>query len=157
MTGFNMLAKSKVLDPDAPAPFMVCASSMNKMQFFLVSSAVITALNFSSNSPRYFDPASNDPISRPHTSCPLINSGTLLLQISCARPSTIAVLPTPGSPTISMLALNLRANTVIMSDSSVLRPIIGSSFAAAANAVILVQYSSSISVACWSDILTSDD
>ena len=148
MAGLSMLAKSKVLDPEAPAPFMVCASSINKIQFFLASNAAITTLNFSSNSPRYFDPANNDAISNPHTSCCLIKSGTRPACISWANPSTIAVLPTPGSPTINTLALKRRANTVIMSANSLSRPIMGSNLLLAASAVILVQYSSSISVAC---------
>ena len=48
----------------APAPTMVCSSSMNKMicpSLFFTSSS--TAFKRSSNSPRYFAPATNAPIS----------------------------------------------------------------------------------------------
>ena len=147
-----MLAKSKLLCEPAPAPFMVCASSTNKIQFFLLSSAPITCLNFSSNSPRYLLPANSEPISKLHTSCPLINSGTRPATISCARPSMIAVLPTPGSPTMSTLALNRRASTVIISCSSVARPIMGSNCPFCACAVMLVQYSVRISSA-WFELI----
>ena len=133
IAGFNMLAKSRVDDPDAPAPRMVCASSMNSTQFFLASSAANTCLIFSSNSPRYFEPANKLPISRLQTSLSLRNSGTCPLLIRCASPSMMAVLPTPGSPTISTLALNLRANTVTISSISVSRPITGSSLSSLAN------------------------
>ena len=126
---------------------MVCASSMNRIQFFLVSNAEITALNFSSNSPRYFDPASKLPTSKLQTSCPFKNSGTRLATISCARPSIIAVLPTPGSPTMSTLALKRRANTAIISSSSLLRPIKGSSWFFCALPVRFSQYSPRISSA----------
>ena len=128
---------------------MVCASSTNKIQFFLASRAAMTDLNFSSNSPRYLLPANNEPTSRLHSSLPLRNAGTRPACISCARPSTMAVLPTPGSPTISTLALNLRANTVIISSSSAVRPIMGSSRSSRARSVRLIQCSASISVACW--------
>ena len=148
MAGLIMLAKSRLELPLAPAPFMVCASSMNSTQFFLLSKARITSLSFSSNSPRYLLPANRLPTSRLQTSCPFKNSGTVLLAILWANPSTIAVLPTPGSPTISTLALNLRANTVTISSISVSRPITGSSLSSLASCVRLVQYSFKISSAC---------
>ena len=53
----------------------------------------------SSNSPRYFVPATNAPISNIIKRLLAISSGTSPLTIRCANPSTIAVLPTPGSPT----------------------------------------------------------
>ena len=143
-----MLAKSRLPPPPAPAPFMVCASSMNRIQFFFVSNAAITSLSFSSNSPRYFDPASKLPISNPQTSKFCKNLGTLLSLISVARPSAMAVLPTPGSPTISTLLLKRLANTVTISSSSVSRPITGSSLSSCASLLILIQCSSSTSSAC---------
>ena len=53
-------------------------------------------------------------------------SGTLSLIMLYARPSAIAVLPTPGSPTISTLFFALRPNASAKLSSSLLRPIIGS-------------------------------
>src|SRR5439155_456748 len=56
----------------APAPTIVCNSSMNRM--ILPSAALIslrTALSRSSNSPRYFEPAIRAPMSSAHTRLPL--------------------------------------------------------------------------------------
>ena len=143
-----MLAKSKLLPPVAPAPFIVCASSINNIQFFFDSNAVITSLSFSSNSPLYFEPASKLPISNPHTSKFCINFGTVFSLIRVASPSAIAVLPTPGSPTISTLLLKRFAKTVTISSSSVALPITGSSWSSFASWLILIQCSSRISFAC---------
>ena len=146
--GLIMLAKSRLELPEAPAPFMVCASSINSTQFFLASKALMTSLSFSSNSPRYLLPANNEPISKLQTSCPFKNSGTSFRAMRCASPSTMAVLPTPGSPTINTLALKRRASTVTISSISVSRPITGSSRSSVASLVRLVQYSVRISSAC---------
>ena len=110
-------------------------------------SASSTALTFSSKSPRYLDPASNAPTSNEYSSCPCKNSGIVLSAIICARPSAIAVLPTPGSPTINTFDLNRLANTLTISSSSVLRPINGSSLPCLARLVKFVVYSSRISSA----------
>ena len=128
---------------------------MNNTQLPLALNASNTSLTFSSNSPLYLDPASNDPISNEYSSCSFKNLGTSLLAISCAKPSTIAVLPTPGSPTNNTLALNFLANTLTMSSSSCVLPIIGSSFCFLAMSVKFSQCSSNISVACLSLSLTS--
>ena len=67
-----------------------------------------TAFSLSSNSPRYLAPATNDPISSEKT-CLFFNaSGTSPRTILCARPSTTAVLPTPGSPIKTGLFFVLR-------------------------------------------------
>lgn len=63
---------------------------------FLTSSR--TAFRRSSNSPRYFAPATRAPISREKMVLSFRLSGTSPLAIRWARPSTTAVLPTPGSP-----------------------------------------------------------
>ena len=52
----------------------------------------------SSNSPRYLAPASSAAMSSDSTRLPFSVSGTSPLTMRCARPSTMAVLPTPGSP-----------------------------------------------------------
>src|SRR4051794_1091694 len=57
-----------------------------------------TAFSRSSNSPRYFDPARSAPMSSAQTRLPLRPSGTSPATMRCASPSTMAVLPTPGSP-----------------------------------------------------------
>ena len=58
-------------------------------------------------------------------------SGTSPLTIRCARPSTIAVLPTPGSPISTGLFLVLRLRIWIVRRISSSRPITGSILSAA--------------------------
>ena len=81
-----------------PAPTSVCSSSMKRMTFLARRTSFMTALMRSSNCPRYFVPATI--IARSSTtirrSCRI--SGTELLMTIWARPSTMAVLPTPASP-----------------------------------------------------------
>jgi hypothetical protein len=58
-----------------------------------------TAFSRSSNSPRYFAPAIIAPMSSAMTRLVLAATpGTSPSTMRWARPSTIAVLPTPGSP-----------------------------------------------------------
>ena len=80
----------------------------------------------SSNSPRYFAPAIIAPMSSASSflSCRL--SGTSPLTMRCARPSTIAVLPTPGSPISTGLFLVRRESTWMVRRISSSRPITGS-------------------------------
>ena len=96
--GFNMFDAS--IDPSpAPAPTKVCISSIKTITS--PCCAVIsfrTAFNLSSNSPLNFAPAINNPKSNANNFLPLKLSGTSSLIILSASPSTIAVLPTPGSP-----------------------------------------------------------
>src|SRR6266542_3070779 len=83
----------------APAPTMVCSSSMNRM---ICPCASVTsfkrALRRSSNSPRNLAPAIMAPMSIAMIRFCFNESGTSPLMIRRASPSTIAVLPTPGSP-----------------------------------------------------------
>ena len=71
---------------------------MNRIVFLARRTSFMTALMRSSNWPRYFVPAtiiarSSTTIRRSRSS-----SGTLPSTIIWARPSTMAVLPTPASP-----------------------------------------------------------
>ena len=127
--GFNIFARSFALfPPPAPAPLIICASSMNIIVLPFPRKPANTSLNLSSKSPLYLDPASILPISRLYTSYSFKNSGTLLFTIFHAKPSAIAVLPTPGSPTIRTLFLLLLPKArAILSNSSDL-PITGSTF-----------------------------
>ena len=82
-----------------PAPTSVCNSSRNKITSpaaFRTSSK--TAFRRSSNSPRYFAPATRLPKSRDNRRLCFKLSGTSPFTIRKASPSAIAVLPTPGSP-----------------------------------------------------------
>ena len=109
--GLIMLPAS--MAPSAPpAPTRVCISSTNVMTS--PSASVIslrTAFNRSSNSPRYFAPASMDARSSATSRLFFKPSGTSPSAMRRARPSTIAVLPTPGSPMRTGLFFVRRDNT----------------------------------------------
>ena len=126
--GFNILPAS-IAPSVFPAPTIVCSSSINRMIFpslFFTSSR--TAFSRSSNSPRYFAPATRAPISRENIVLSFSPSGTSPLTILCARPSTTAVFPTPGSPISTGLFFVLRERIRITFLISSSRPITGSSF-----------------------------
>ena len=92
-----------------PAPTMVCSSSMKRMILpSLFFTSFSTLFKRSSNSPRYFAPATRAPMSRLNTMRSFRFSGTSPRTIRCARPSAMAVLPTPGSPIRQGLFLVLR-------------------------------------------------
>ena len=67
----------------------------------------ITLLIRSSNSPRYLVPEIIEERSKETTRLPFNKSGISSDAIFCAKPSTTAVLPTPGSPTKQGLFLVL--------------------------------------------------
>ena len=108
--GFSMLAAS--IEPLAPpAPIMVCISSINIIMSGFASSSFIRFLMRSSNCPLYLVPATMPAMSSP-TSRLLCSIGdTFLSAIICASPSTIALLPTPGSP-ISIGLFFLRRHSI---------------------------------------------
>ena len=65
ITGFNIFAKSfELFPPPAPAPLIMCASSMNTIVLPRFLSAANTSLNLSSKSPLYLEPANIDPMSK---------------------------------------------------------------------------------------------
>ena len=112
-----------------PAPTMVCSSSMNRMilpSLFLTSSR--TAFRRSSNSPLYLAPATRAPMSRENMVLSLSPSGTSPRTMRCARPSTTAVLPTPGSPISTGLFFVLRDRMRTRLRISASRPMTGSNF-----------------------------
>ncbi|MBU4184684.1 MAG: hypothetical protein KKC23_00485 [Proteobacteria bacterium] len=83
----------------APAPTRVCNSSMKRITSpSALSTSFRTAFRRSSNSPLYFAPAISAPISSATSRLFFRLSATSPATILWARPSTIAVLPTPGSP-----------------------------------------------------------
>ena len=94
-----------------------------------------TAFSRSSNSPRYLEPATSAPTSSAITRRSRSDSGTSPSTIRWARPSTIAVLPTPGSPISTGLFLVRRESTWITRRISSSRPITGSSLFCRASAV----------------------
>ncbi len=120
----------------APAPTIVCSSSMKVT--ISPSASVIsfkTAFSRSSNSPRYLAPATMEPRSSATTCFPLSPSGTSPSTIRLARPSTMAVLPTPGSPISTGLFFVRRESTWITRRISSSRPMTGSSLPSRAASV----------------------
>ena len=133
--GFSRLEAS-IAPSAAPAPTTVCSSSMNRIT--APSASLIsfrTALRRSSNSPRNFAPAMIAPRSSETTRLSLSDSGTSPRTIRWARPSAIAVLPTPGSPIRTGLFFVRRESTCMTRRISSSRPTTGSSLPARASAV----------------------
>ncbi|MNN68578.1 hypothetical protein D3C81_1843000 [compost metagenome] len=102
----------------APAPIMVWISSMNRMALGLSLSDLRTPLRRCSKSPRYLVPASSEPMSSEYTTPSARISGTSPWVMRQARPSAIAVLPTPASPTSSGLFLRRRHRIWIVRSTS---------------------------------------
>ena len=126
--GLSMLEAS-MAPSAAPAPTRVCISSMNMMTWPSDSvTSLSTALSRSSNSPRNLAPAIREPRSRAIRRLFLRLSGTSPLTMRWARPSTMAVLPTPASPIKTGLFLVRRERTWTIRLISESRPITGSSF-----------------------------
>ena len=124
--GFKTFAAS--IAPSAPpAPTSVWISSINKITFFAAFTSAITALMRSSNWPRYFVPATMPGKSSEIMRLSARISGVVPLTMDCARPSMMAVLPTPGSPNNTGLFFVRRDNTCTTRDISLSRPMTGSS------------------------------
>ena len=133
--GLSMLPAS--IAPSAlPAPTIVWISSMKTMVWpSSWATSLSTAFRRSSNSPRYFAPASSIAMSSTSTRLFLSDSGTSPLTMRCARPSTMAVLPTPGSPIRTGLFLVRRCRIWMARRISSSRPMTGSSLPARARSV----------------------
>ena len=127
--GLRMLAAS-MAPSAAPAPTSVCSSSMNRTASFVLRSSSMIFLSRSSNSPRYFVPATSEPMSRVRTRLLSRMSGTSPATMRWARPSAMAVLPTPGSPMRAGLFLVLRPRIWMTRSISFSRPMTGSSLPA---------------------------
>ncbi|GBE36169.1 hypothetical protein BMS3Bbin07_00312 [bacterium BMS3Bbin07] len=133
--GFSIFEAS-IAPSAAPAPTMVCISSIKSIMLPAACSISLrTAFSLSSNSPLNFEPAISAPISRAITFLSFSVSGTSPATILCARPSAIAVFPTPGSPIRTGLFLVLLASTCITRLISSSLPITGSSFPFPASSV----------------------
>ena len=95
--GFRMFAASS--DPSAaPAPMSVCISSMKRITLPLFKTSSMTPFIRSSNSPRYFAPATRPAMGREMMRFVCKRRGTAPVTMRMASPSATAVLPTPGSP-----------------------------------------------------------
>ncbi len=133
-SGFKMLAAS-MAPSAAPAPTMVCISSMNRITFPALRISSMDFFRRSSNSPLYLAPATMDERSKVTTRLSFSISGTLPSTIFWARPSQMAVLPTPGSPIRQGLFLVRRLRIWITLSISLSLPMIGSTFPSLAMAV----------------------
>ncbi len=110
---------------------------MNRMVSPVSRISFMTFLRRSSNSPRYLLPATSAARSSVQTCLPLSNSGTSWLAMRWAKPSTMAVLPTPGSPMSTGLFLVRRLRICMTRSISVCRPMHGSSLPSSASLVRL--------------------
>ena len=143
--GLRMFAAS-IAPSAAPAPTSVCSSSMKRTASFVLRSSSMIFLSRSSNSPRYFVPATSEPMSRVRTRLLRRMSGTSPATIRWARPSAMAVLPTPGSPMRAGLFFVLRPRIWMTRSISFSRPMTGSSLPARAASVRLMPSWSTVGV-----------
>ena len=138
--GFRILAASMAPSPP-PAPTSVWISSMKST---ISPSAAVTSFTTdfrrSSNSPLYLAPAIRAPISNEKTILSFRFSGTSPSTIRCAKPSAMAVLPTPGSPTSIGLFFVRRVRICKTRRISSSRPITGSSLPVFANSLRFLAY-----------------
>ena len=124
--GFSMFEAS--IAPSAPpAPTMVWSSSMKITVSLDSRISFMTVLSRSSNWPRYLVPATTAARSSVTMRLFLRLSGTWAETMRWARPSAIAVLPTPGSPISTGLFFLRRDSTWMTRSISLSRPITGSS------------------------------
>ena len=138
--GLRILAASIAPPSAEPAPTSMCNSSMKAMILPCLVISRISAVSRSSNCPRYLVPATIAVISSITTRLSSRLSGTSSRTIRCARPSTIAVLPTPGSPSKTGLFLVRRLRIVTRRSVSRARPTTVSSSPSAALAVRSMLY-----------------
>ena len=138
--GFNILEAS-IAPSVFPAPTSVWISSINKIiEPFCLWISFKTFWSLSSNSPRYFAPASNKPRSSIRITLFSNDRGTSLFTILWAKPSIKAVLPTPGSPiSIGLFLVLLDKTWMVLRISSSL-PITGSNSLFCAFWVTLIVY-----------------
>ena len=124
--GFRMLAAS--IAPSAlPAPTMVCTSSTKRMTSPESESSFTMRRSRSSNSPRYLVPATRFAVLSWMMRFSLRGSGAAPDAIFWASPSTMAVLPTPGSPIRTGLLFVRRHSAWMTRRISRSRPMTGSS------------------------------
>ena len=126
---------------------MVCASSMNKIiGVRLAFTSSITPRRRLSNSPLTLAPACNKPRSRVRSATFNNGSGTSAATMRNAKPSTTAVLPTPGSPVRMGLFWRRRRRMSIICRISASRPNTASILPARACAVRSTVYLSNAGV-----------
>jgi hypothetical protein len=143
--GLRMFAAS-IAPSAAPAPTSVCSASMNRIASLVLRSSSMIFLRRSSNSPRYLVPATSEPMSSVRTRLFSSVSGTSPATMRWARPSAMAVLPTPGSPISAGLFLCRRDRIWMTRSISFSRPMIGSILPARTASVRLMPSWSTVGV-----------
>ncbi len=143
--GLRMLAAS-MAPSAAPAPTSVCSSSMKRTASLVLRSSSMIFLRRSSNSPRYLVPATSEPMSSVRTRLLMSVSGTSPATMRWARPSAMAVLPTPGSPMRAGLFLVRRERIWMTRSISFSRPMTGSILPARTASVRLMPSWSTVGV-----------
>ena len=124
--GLSKLAAS-IAPSVLPAPINIWISSIKRIiRPFDLLTSLRTALILSSNSPLYLAPAIKEPRSSSKIVLSFKEEGTSPLNILHAKPSAIAVLPTPGSPIRTGLFLDFLDKICITLLISSSRPMIGS-------------------------------
>ena len=129
-----------------PAPMIVWISSINNNILPEPVTSLSARLILSSNSPRYFEPATMPDRSSVKTRFPWMISGISPSAIFNAKPSTMAVLPTPGSPIRHGLFFVRRLNICTKRSISRSLPMTGSSFPLRAYSVRSLLYWSNTGV-----------
>ena len=147
--GLRIFPASILPSPAAPAPTISWISSIKRMTSLRLRISSISFCMRSSNWPRIPVPCTRLTTSRRMTSLPWSFWGTVPSTIFCARPSTTAVLPTPGSPIRTGLFLVRRLRISMTRVISSSRPMTGSMLPWRAISVILIPNSSSKPLACW--------
>ena len=132
--GFRILAASRLPGAE-PAPIIVCISSTKRMISLCFLSSSMSLRRRSSNCPRYCVPATMAAMSSATMRFPASTRGALPPAMRCARPSTTALLPTPGSPMRIGLFFLRRQSICTIRSVSRSRPTTGSNPPLAAMAV----------------------
>ena len=136
--GLRMFA-AFMLPSASPAPTRLCTSSMTRMMFPSRRISSMRPFMRDSNWPRNCVPATREVRSSRNTCLSRSFAGTSPEAMRCARPSAIAVLPTPGSPMRQGLFFWRRLRIWTTRSNSSLRPIIRSSLPARARSVSEMQ------------------
>mmetsp|Transcript_14500 Transcript_14500/g.38813 ORF Transcript_14500/g.38813 Transcript_14500/m.38813 type:complete len:284 (-) Transcript_14500:113-964(-) len=156
-----MLAASMAPPPPPvpPAPTSVWISSIIRItSLFESSTSLMTFFRRSSNSPRYLVPARSPARSSWTMRFPCRRSGMSPSEMRWARPSAMAVFPTPGSPMRTGLFFWRRARIWMVRSSSASRPTSGSTLPSAAALVRSVPNSSRVAcLPAWAEPPLEDD
>ena len=145
LCGTEHLLLALLKEPECVATRLLFTMGVNIQKLF---AAILTAMGFDNDTiAEEFQYAKNAKNKRTTRRFSFTVSGTIPITIRWASPSTIAVLPTPGSPTRHGLFLVRLLRIWISRVISFSRPTTGSSFPSAASCVRSRLYWSSVGVA----------